>query len=246
MVSQNKDFRTNQGGFLKISSNVKIKHEDNIIFGDASRQALVNALPSAAGWGGKEIFIKKIDSSTNQITIMAKSGETIDGKTSITLIKQYDYVKLCSDGANWIILAGYRQNKIIILTTTSDFTINSETTPQDVPKLVQVLKPNTKYYVVVIGRAISPAIADLDATFKAIPGTSYAQCLMGVGINTFTNFGTAVIRAMTGLQQSIFFPGWLKTGPAGGTLQFQINQDISDAGNTSIFEGTSLFIYELD
>lgn len=115
---QNKDFRSMQGGFMEKTKGGEIKHSDAIVFEDATAGVIISNLPQATGWGGKKIFIKKTDSSSNKITIKPKpgSGETIDGKTSIDIINQYDYYHLCSDGSNWMIISA--SQKAIVKTMT--------------------------------------------------------------------------------------------------------------------------------
>lgn len=108
---QNRDFRGNQGGFMDMTKGGNIKEGDGTVFVDCTSQAIISYLPQAIGWGGKEIFIKKTDPSSNKITIKPKpnSGETIDGQTSLTLTNQYDSNQLRSDGSNWIIISETRK-----------------------------------------------------------------------------------------------------------------------------------------
>jgi len=46
----------------------------------------------------------RTDSSANTVTINATGGQTIDGRTSITLPRQFSAVEITRDGANWVIL----------------------------------------------------------------------------------------------------------------------------------------------
>jgi len=137
-------------------------------------------------------------------------------------------------------------DKPIIITKKADQTINSQIVLQDVTDLVFVLKPNTRYYVLVSGRMVSPSLADLDLTFKAITGTVYAHFNVTVGMSNVAFFGTEKTFVTSGFIQSLYVAGWLKTGSGGGTLQLQYAQNVSDVGNTTILEGSMLAIYELD
>ena len=143
-----------------------------------------------------------------------------------------------SAGLGWV-------NGTVTLTKTAIQTIDAETTLQDVTELVLVLKPNTRYYVLVNARMISPAAADIDITFEAIAGTDYAQFRVGLAISDLVNFGTEDLQATSGVNQSLFVCGWLQTGAGGGTLQLQFAQNVSNAGDTSILEGSGMIVTEL-
>lgn len=74
---------------------------------DATSAAFTITLLAAATAGdGFEVFIKKIDSSSNAITIDGDGSETIDGQTTRNLADQYDALRIMSDGSNWQVLAG--------------------------------------------------------------------------------------------------------------------------------------------
>ena len=73
------------------------------ILADATSAAIVLTLPSALG-NNVAYSIKKIDSSTNFVTIDGYSTETIDGSTTIVLKDQYNYVQIVSDGTNWVVI----------------------------------------------------------------------------------------------------------------------------------------------
>lgn len=60
------------------------------------------SLPTAAG-NQASFLIKKIDSSSNLVSIDPYSSETIDGESLIYLYDQYNYIQIQSDGTNWIV-----------------------------------------------------------------------------------------------------------------------------------------------
>ncbi len=66
---------------------------------DCTSNAITVNLPAASA--GQTFVIKKIDSSSNTVTIAANGSETIDGSASITLIAEDEAVTLVSDGSNW-------------------------------------------------------------------------------------------------------------------------------------------------
>ncbi|MFA5695930.1 MAG: hypothetical protein WC917_00490 [Bacilli bacterium] len=84
----------------------------NITIADRGKTLLVNALsanatlnlPSAAMVGNTfKIWIKKIDVSTNTVTIIPFGSQTIDGYTNKVLYDYEDFIELKSDGSNWFI-----------------------------------------------------------------------------------------------------------------------------------------------
>lgn len=71
---------------------------------DATSAAFTVNLPAAASvWSGFTLYLKKIDSTTNAITIDGNASETIDGSTTYALAAQYDAVMLVCDGSNWVV-----------------------------------------------------------------------------------------------------------------------------------------------
>jgi len=62
-------------------------------------------LPSASTVTGQQYQIKKIDSSSNAVTVSTTSSQTIDGNLTYTLATIYKSVTLQSDGSNYYIFA---------------------------------------------------------------------------------------------------------------------------------------------
>jgi len=83
---------------VTISENHSAKYGE-IILSDASAGAISVTLPEPKK--DMVVIVKKIDSSTNAVTILPNGSETIDGGTSFSLANQNDYVRLVSDGTNW-------------------------------------------------------------------------------------------------------------------------------------------------
>ena len=132
-----------------------------------------------------------------------------------------------------------------IITKTADQTISTEVSPQDVIDLLLALKPNTRYYIEVRARMISPANADIDLAFKDITGTGYDGYKIGSLVDNFVNFGTATEQATDGSIEYVTVIAFVKTGSAGGDLQFQFAQGTSQSSDTKILEGTVMLVYEL-
>jgi hypothetical protein len=83
-----------------VSTNTTLGDQTFILV-DASAGAITITLPTAVGIGDRYYHIKKIDSSSNKITISATGGQTIDGSTSYQLKIGNESVSIVSDNANW-------------------------------------------------------------------------------------------------------------------------------------------------
>lgn len=86
--SKSADFSVSQEGFYTV---------------DASSGAVTVMLPPVDQANFALIWIKKIDSSSNFVTIQGDSGQTVEDGT-VVLTKQYTSVTLISDGAQWWII----------------------------------------------------------------------------------------------------------------------------------------------
>jgi len=73
---------------------------DHTILCDATGGAFTVTLPATPTPTGRQYQIKKIDSTTNAITV-AGNGNTIDDIASFTLKTQYETVTLQWDGTEW-------------------------------------------------------------------------------------------------------------------------------------------------
>jgi hypothetical protein len=100
------------------TANYTLGVNDSIVLGNASGGAFTFTLPSAAAAGaaGRVYTLKKTDSSLHTVTIATTSAQTIDGATSITLTRQWQYIQVASDGTNWQIL----DSVLLIDTTAAD------------------------------------------------------------------------------------------------------------------------------
>jgi hypothetical protein len=84
-----------------VSANTTLGVDHHIVLVNASGGARTITLPDATTCAGRQYVIKKIDSSTDAVTIVPQSGQTIDGQASISINTQYDYRRVVSDGTNW-------------------------------------------------------------------------------------------------------------------------------------------------
>jgi hypothetical protein len=74
---------------------------------NATGGAFAANLPSASSASGMVVAFKKMDVSTNAITITGNGGDLIDGANTYALSTQYQYVILSCDGTQWNILSSF-------------------------------------------------------------------------------------------------------------------------------------------
>lgn len=96
-----------------------------LILVDATSGATTVNLPAAISNPGKVYEIKKIDSSTNAITIDPYATETVDGSTTTTLNTQFELLRLICDGTNWNISTRSYPQSWTSYTPTGSATTNS-------------------------------------------------------------------------------------------------------------------------
>lgn len=87
-----------------VTTNYTVALSDNrsvIELNATSGAFIVTLLAAATAGAGFEITFKKVDSTTNAITLDGNGSESIDSQTTWILNKQYEAVTLVCDGSNW-------------------------------------------------------------------------------------------------------------------------------------------------
>jgi hypothetical protein len=100
----------------QVSSTATLTLSDYVVVANATSAEFTITLPSvsstAGACNGMMLFIKKIDSTSNAVTIAASGTDTIEGNASVALKKQYDSLQLVSNNSGgrheWFILAGVK------------------------------------------------------------------------------------------------------------------------------------------
>ena len=75
-----------------------------LVRADATSAGFTITLPTASQKMGRQIAIKKIDASANNVTVDGAGAETIDGAATLVWNTQYVTYILISNGSNWDIL----------------------------------------------------------------------------------------------------------------------------------------------
>lgn len=86
---------------VKITDHHTISASNHTVLVDAASKPIGVQLPSASDTKNAIFVVKKIDSSSNAVTIMAVSGDTIDGSVSRSFNSQYATLRIQTDGENW-------------------------------------------------------------------------------------------------------------------------------------------------
>lgn len=84
---------------------------DEIVHCQCAKSALTFNLYSSVSNIGRTITIKKMESSTNNITIYPASGETIDGASSITITNLNEYRTLKAVNGGWSVIDTGNKNQ---------------------------------------------------------------------------------------------------------------------------------------
>lgn len=111
-----------------VSTNDSIISDDYTIFANASGGNITLTLPDASTVDGKIFIIKKIDSSTNTVTIDT-GGENIDNNSTLVISNENDAKKLQSDNTNWYVLS---TNSATNVSTQSYFSVYENTGDIDI------------------------------------------------------------------------------------------------------------------
>lgn len=95
------------GIFLPIMTTtaaITLDRSHSTVLCDAGTAPFTVTLPCAGTVTGIIYTIKKIDATTNAITISPATGQNIDGATSYSLTAQWDFVEIQSDGSHWYVI----------------------------------------------------------------------------------------------------------------------------------------------
>ena len=91
--------------FDHVSSNHTILSTDHIELVDADDEDITITLPAIASTqAGRQIRVKKTDSTSNQVIVDGNGSETIDGALTKTLISENQGMMIINDGTEWKLL----------------------------------------------------------------------------------------------------------------------------------------------
>ncbi len=152
-----------------------------------------------------------------------------------------------SDGAGGLAMSVPALGGPTIYLVTADQDIDTDITMNNVTNMAWTVEAGHTYYVEGILRTISPAAADVDLLVTIPAGADVLLNTLGLtapgstlDINGggFDEASEGVGILSTGSTQYHRLAGVLHIGGTGGTVQLQFGQRTSNAGTTSILEGT--------
>ena len=85
-----------------------VNKRQSVVLCNATSGAFTVTLPPAKSMRNRGVYIKKIDSSGNAITVDADGSEKIDGATTQSLATQHKMILIVSNGTAWYILSDNR------------------------------------------------------------------------------------------------------------------------------------------
>ena len=89
----------------KTAGYTALTQDEVILVTTGSSADVTITLPTTVGRKGKYYIIKKIDDGTKDVIIDGHGDELIDGSATLTLLEQYDFALIVSDGTNWQVIA---------------------------------------------------------------------------------------------------------------------------------------------
>lgn len=182
---------------------------DGVVLASTAGGAFTLTLPAAASVPGRVFEIKKTESGmTNALTVDANASETIDGALTIPIYGK-GYLRIVSDGANWIIL-NQRRTILYTPTLTSVSAITSSTAYESMAVIVDNIMTvsgqfdmNPSTATPAIGISL-PVASDFTAvrnangvaacTSSAIYGSIYGSVAGDYAVAGFNGAGTGVNR----------------------------------------------------
>ena len=101
-ITDDRFYSVQRWAYTSVSVNTTLNDAYQVVGVDATGGVRTITLPTAVGIRGKIYVVKKIDSSTNVVTVDGDGSETIDGATTALLSAQYSALMIQSDGTNWM------------------------------------------------------------------------------------------------------------------------------------------------
>ncbi|HJX51910.1 MAG TPA: hypothetical protein VJ801_04010 [Polyangia bacterium] len=90
---------------IAASGNVSSANQEILELVSATSGNITRGIYTAIGYRGYRVRLKKVDATYNLVTFQPLvGGQTIDGQSSVSILKQNDSLEIMSDGANWQII----------------------------------------------------------------------------------------------------------------------------------------------
>ena len=86
--------------FVTVTANTTLNPTSTAVLVNAASGPITITLPTAVG-DNHQYYVKKIDASSNAVTVATTGGQTIDGAATSGVQNQYSSITFKSDNANW-------------------------------------------------------------------------------------------------------------------------------------------------
>ena len=93
-----------RSSIILIQKDYNVGLNDEVILADASNSAIGVTMPDATSQTGKQLTVKKTDSSVHPVDIKAEINQLIDGHANYRLSAGLEYAIFISDGKNWLVI----------------------------------------------------------------------------------------------------------------------------------------------
>jgi len=140
----------------------------------------------------------------------------------------------------------YKSSFINVITKKTTTTIDTDDSLNNDTDLKFALRAQTYYHGYLHLRFNSVAAADIDVTFTDITGATADEFHLtsnAVAQNPIA-FGTELNIPTDGAVENVIIHFTVKTGSIAADLQFQWAQGTSNGGNTIVYVGSSLVVFE--
>lgn len=104
IYENNQQVNNATGGIRQVTASASANIGDKLVLASASAAVIEFTLPLASSSMGREISVKKIDSSANAVSVVRTGSDTIDGASSKSIGTQYESYTFKSNGSNWFII----------------------------------------------------------------------------------------------------------------------------------------------
>jgi hypothetical protein len=107
---------------------ITIADRNKTILADATSAPFTINLPAAATVGNKfRIYIKKVDVTSNAVTVDGNLAETVDGQTTYELNDYNDNIGIHSDGSNWHLISSQIRGTVLAKSSAYPVILNDNT-----------------------------------------------------------------------------------------------------------------------
>jgi hypothetical protein len=113
ILNSTKPFGTPLFVSKNIDYTVLVTDDGARILVDASGGNRIITLPAIASvWNGFRVLVKKVDSTTNTVTVQRAGADTIDGGSSVVLSAQYSLAEVSTNLSVWSVLSSAVRSQV--------------------------------------------------------------------------------------------------------------------------------------